>query len=93
VEHAGQTREEFVAENEVHVLCERDGVGDDGGKNVGGAEEIKKEDEGRLREEGGGRVRRSQRDSTYAMSAAPDTRETGGKRLRERLQDRHTHGV
>jgi hypothetical protein len=46
-----------------------------------------------LREEGGGRVRRSQRDSTYAMSAAPDTRETGGKRLRERLQDRHTHGV
>jgi hypothetical protein len=42
VEHAGQAREEFVAENEVHVFCKRDGVGDDGGKNVGGAEEIKK---------------------------------------------------
>ncbi len=43
MEHAGQAREEFVAENEVHVFCKRDSVGDDGGKNVGGAEEIKKE--------------------------------------------------
>jgi hypothetical protein len=58
VEHAGQAREEFVAEDEVHVLCERDGVGDDGGKNVGGAEKIKKEGGGRMGEEGGWRVRR-----------------------------------